>query len=76
MALHHQALRRHRLPSPLTEPGYDWLEMDIRSRLGRACVATGRVDEALGQFQAVLDVPGFARTRRAGRASGTGNSGD
>lgn len=58
VVLHHQALHRHRLLSPLTEPGYDWLEMDIRSRLGRAYVATGRIDEALGQFRAVLEVPG------------------
>ncbi|WP_240797622.1 BTAD domain-containing putative transcriptional regulator [Streptomyces sp. F001] len=56
IALHHQALRQHRLLSPLTEPSYDWLEMDIRSRLGRAYLATGRVGEARGQFQAVLDV--------------------
>ncbi|MET8751055.1 hypothetical protein ABZW32_13295 [Streptomyces sp. NPDC004667] len=61
---HEEAPRRHRLPSPLTEPGYDWLEMDIRSRPGRAYVATGRIDEALGQFQAVLDVPGRPGTSR------------
>ncbi|WP_409471429.1 hypothetical protein [Streptomyces sp. HC307] len=33
-----------------------WLEMDIRSRLGRAYLATGRLREAGEQFQAVLDV--------------------
>ncbi|WP_327417296.1 AfsR/SARP family transcriptional regulator [Streptomyces sp. NBC_01233] len=55
VALHHQALLQHRLLSPLTEPAYDWLEMDIRSRLGRAYLATGRIHEALGQFQAVLE---------------------
>ncbi|WP_329388587.1 NB-ARC domain-containing protein [Streptomyces sp. NBC_01351] len=64
VALHHQALLQHGLLSPLTEPGYDWLEMDIRSRLGRAYVAAGRIHEAREQFQAVLDVRG-ARARRA-----------
>ncbi|MGO4456866.1 tetratricopeptide repeat protein [Streptomyces sp. M-16] len=64
VALHHQALRQHRLLSPLTEPGHEWLEMDIRPRLGRAYAATGRVDEALGQFQAVLEVPGRPGTPR------------
>ncbi|KOU25140.1 SARP family transcriptional regulator [Streptomyces sp. WM6372] len=58
VTLHHQALIYHQLLSPLTEPAYDWLEMDIRSRLGRAYLATGRIHEALGQFQAVLDIPG------------------
>ncbi|MFE2245937.1 AfsR/SARP family transcriptional regulator [Streptomyces lavendulae] len=58
VALHHQALMQHRLLSPLTEPAYDWLEMDIRSRLGHAYLATGRIHAALAQFQAVLDVPG------------------
>ncbi|MCX4696185.1 BTAD domain-containing putative transcriptional regulator [Streptomyces sp. NBC_01408] len=57
VALHHQALIQHQLLSPLTEPAYDWLEMDIRSRLGRAYLATGRIHEALGQFQAVLELP-------------------
>ncbi|QMV08709.1 NACHT domain-containing protein [Streptomyces lincolnensis] len=55
IALHHQALLQHRLLSPLTDPGYHWLEMDIRCRLGHAYVATGRVREASEQFQAVLD---------------------
>lgn len=64
LALHHQALLQHGSLSPLTEPGYDWLEMDIRSRLGRAHVAAGRVREAREQFQAVLDVHG-ARAHRA-----------
>ncbi|MFE1412151.1 BTAD domain-containing putative transcriptional regulator [Streptomyces sp. NPDC058746] len=67
IALHHQALLQHRSLSPLTEPGYDWLEMDIRSRLGRAYAAAGRVREARGQFQAVLDVHA-ARAHRAGAA--------
>ncbi|MFE2325864.1 BTAD domain-containing putative transcriptional regulator [Streptomyces sp. NPDC059385] len=64
IALHHQALLQHGLLSPLTEPGYDWLEMDIRSRLGRAYVAAGRIHEARDQFQAVLDVH-EARAHRA-----------
>ncbi|GCB48433.1 tetratricopeptide repeat protein [Streptomyces sp. NL15-2K] len=66
IALHHQALLQHQLLNPLTDPSYDWLEMDIRSRLGRACLATGRVREAREQFQAVLDVHGD-RAHRAGR---------
>ncbi|MBZ9639759.1 tetratricopeptide repeat protein [Streptomyces sp. PSKA30] len=57
IALHHQALLQHRLLSPLTEPSYDWLEMDIRSRLGRAYLAAGRQVGAEA-------VPG--RARRAG----------
>ncbi|MFD9500459.1 BTAD domain-containing putative transcriptional regulator [Streptomyces sp. NPDC060035] len=56
IALHHQALLQHQLLSPLTDPSYHWLEMDIRSRLGHAYLATGRVLEARQQFQAVLDV--------------------
>jgi tetratricopeptide (TPR) repeat protein len=56
VALHHQALVQHQLLSPITEPSCDWLEMDIRSRLGHAYLATGRVREAREQFQAVLDV--------------------
>ncbi|MFD9539829.1 BTAD domain-containing putative transcriptional regulator [Streptomyces sp. NPDC060022] len=56
IALHHQALLQHQLLSPLTDPSYHWLEMDIRSRLGHAYLATGRVPEARRQFQAVLDV--------------------
>ncbi|GGU71076.1 SARP family transcriptional regulator [Streptomyces albospinus] len=58
MALHHQALARHRLLSPLTEPQCDRLEMDIRYRLGRAYVAAGRVAEAREQFRTALAVPG------------------
>ncbi|MFD8979381.1 BTAD domain-containing putative transcriptional regulator [Streptomyces sp. NPDC059564] len=57
VALHHQALIQHQRLSPITEPAYNWLEMDIRSRLGRAYLAMGRIHEALGQFQAVLEVP-------------------
>jgi tetratricopeptide (TPR) repeat protein len=56
IALHHQALLQHQLLNPLTDPSYDWLEMDIRSRLGHVYLATGRVREAHEQFQAVLDV--------------------
>lgn len=56
ISLHHQALLQHQLLSPLTDPSYHWLEMDIRSRLGHACLATGRALEARRQFQAVLDV--------------------
>ncbi|MFD5063858.1 BTAD domain-containing putative transcriptional regulator [Streptomyces sp. NPDC058394] len=70
MALHHQALVQLQLLSPLTEPSYDWLEMDIRSRLGRAYLAAGRVREAGKQFQAVLDVHG-SRAHRADRARAT-----
>jgi DNA-binding SARP family transcriptional activator len=70
IALHHQALLQHQLLSPLTEPSYDWLEMDIRSRLGHAYLATGRVREARKQFQAVLDVHD-ARAHRADRALGS-----
>ncbi|MEV2193649.1 BTAD domain-containing putative transcriptional regulator [Streptomyces phaeochromogenes] len=67
VVLHHQALLQHQLLNPLTDPSCDWLEMDIRSRLGHAYLATGRVREAREQFQAVLDVQG-ARTHRADRA--------
>lgn len=69
VALHHQALSQLRLLSPLTEPGYDWLEMDIRSRLGHAYLATGRIHEASEQIQAVLDVHD-ARAPRPDRATG------
>ncbi|TQE20584.1 SARP family transcriptional regulator [Streptomyces ipomoeae] len=69
IALHHQALHQHRLLSPLTEPGYHWLEMDIRTRLGHAYLAMGRVREAQAQAQAVLDVyaarPSRPRSNRA-----------
>lgn len=70
IALHHQALRQHQLLNPLTDPSYDWLEMDIRSRLGYAYLATGRVGEAHAQFQAVLEVRN-ARAQRAGRRKGS-----
>ncbi|WP_234343180.1 AfsR/SARP family transcriptional regulator [Streptomyces fulvoviolaceus] len=62
IALHHQALLQHQLLNPLTDPSYDWLEMDIRSRLGHAYLATGRVGEAHAQFQAVLDVRNARRS--------------
>lgn len=63
VAFHHQALIQHQLLSPLTEPAYDWLEVDIRSRLGFAYLAAGLIGEALEQFQTVLGVPG-ARGQR------------
>jgi tetratricopeptide (TPR) repeat protein len=70
IALHHQALLlQHQLLNPLTDPNYDWLEMDIRSRLGHAYLAAGRVHEARREFQTVLDVH-RARVRRADRALG------
>jgi len=68
IALHHQALLQHRLLNPLTDPSYDWLEMDIRSRLGHVYLATGRVREAREQFQAVIDVH-EARAQRAAQAA-------
>ncbi|MFF3085894.1 BTAD domain-containing putative transcriptional regulator [Streptomyces nojiriensis] len=58
VALHHQALLQHQLLSPFTEPAYDWLEMDIRSRLGHAYLAAGLIGEALEQFRTVMGVPG------------------
>ncbi|PIB11260.1 MULTISPECIES: tetratricopeptide repeat protein [Streptomyces] len=70
IALHHQALLQHQLLNPLTDPSCDWLEMDIRSRLGRAYLATGRVHDAHRQFQSVLDVHD-ARAHRADRARAT-----
>ena len=70
IALHHQALLlQHQLLNPLTEPGYDWLEMDIRSRLGHTYLTTGRILDARQQFEAVLDVH-RARVHRADRALG------
>ncbi|OMI39578.1 AfsR/SARP family transcriptional regulator [Streptomyces sparsogenes] len=57
ITLHHQALSQHRLLSPLTEPHYDRIEMDIRCRLGRAYAAEGRVREAQEQFRLALAVP-------------------
>ncbi|MFE3772529.1 BTAD domain-containing putative transcriptional regulator [Streptomyces sp. NPDC059122] len=56
--LHHEALSRHRTLCPRTEPHRDRLEMDIRSRLGRAYAAAGRVAEAREQFRAALALPG------------------
>lgn len=63
LTLHHQALLQHHLLSPHTHPGYDWLEMDIRTRLARTYLTTGRPGEAHAQFQAVLAVRD-ARTDR------------
>ncbi|GAA1374160.1 BTAD domain-containing putative transcriptional regulator [Streptomyces beijiangensis] len=57
VGLHQHALQQHQLLSPLTEPGYNWLEMDIRSRLARTYLAAGQVQAASEQFQAVLNVP-------------------
>ncbi|MET8212191.1 tetratricopeptide repeat protein, partial [Streptomyces sp. NPDC005373] len=68
-ALHHQALRQHQLLNPLTEPSYDWLEMDIRSRLAHAYLATGHVHEARRELKAVLEVHS-ARAHRDDRALG------
>ncbi len=51
--LHQQALLQLQLLSPLTEPSYAWLEMDIRSRLGGAFMATGRIAEARVQYDRV-----------------------
>ncbi|WP_432077400.1 AfsR/SARP family transcriptional regulator [Streptomyces sp. YPW6] len=57
IALHGQALFLQRqLLSPRTEPSYAWLEMDIRSRLGSACLSAGRIREAREQFRTVLAV--------------------
>ncbi|MEU3529303.1 BTAD domain-containing putative transcriptional regulator [Streptomyces sp. NPDC038707] len=58
IAIHHQALAQHQLLSPLTEPHYDRVEMDIRCRLGRVYAAAGRVREAREQFRTALAVPG------------------
>ena len=68
ITLHHQALLQHQLLNPLTDPSHDWLEMDIRSRLGHTYLATGRVREAREQFQAVIDVHA-ARVQRAAQAA-------
>ncbi|MEV0374220.1 BTAD domain-containing putative transcriptional regulator [Streptomyces sp. NPDC050636] len=56
--LHHQALSRHQMLSPLTEPNRDRLEMHIRCRLGRTYSAAGRVAEARDQFRTALALPG------------------
>ncbi|MFI6940404.1 AfsR/SARP family transcriptional regulator [Streptomyces sp. NPDC050418] len=56
--LHHQALAQLRLLSPLTEPSYAWLEMDIRTRLAAALMATGRLEEALRQYEEVVRAAG------------------
>jgi DNA-binding SARP family transcriptional activator len=64
IALHQQALAQHQLLNPLTDPSYDWLEMDIRTRLGHAYLATGRVGEAHEQFQTVLEAHSRPRAPR------------
>ncbi|MFE2046421.1 BTAD domain-containing putative transcriptional regulator [Streptomyces sp. NPDC059477] len=64
IALHYQALRQHQSLSRLTEPGYDWLEMDIRTRLGRAYLATGRWREAGREFQTVQDAHARSKADR------------
>ncbi|WP_308402715.1 BTAD domain-containing putative transcriptional regulator [Streptomyces sp. AC550_RSS872] len=56
LAFHRLALELHESLSRVTEPAYDWLEMDIRTRLARAHLARGSVHEAHRQFQRVLDV--------------------
>ncbi|WP_199550942.1 tetratricopeptide repeat protein [Streptomyces sp. N35] len=56
--LHRQALRQLQLLSPLTEPSYAWLEMDIRTRLGGAFMATGRIAEARRQYDGVVRARG------------------
>ncbi|MFJ3908673.1 AfsR/SARP family transcriptional regulator [Streptomyces vinaceus] len=58
VALHHEALSRLQSLSPLDEPHQTRMEMDIRSRLGRAYSAAGRVREAGQQFRTVLAFPG------------------
>ncbi|MFF4101995.1 BTAD domain-containing putative transcriptional regulator [Streptomyces sp. NPDC001903] len=58
MALHHEALSRIQSLSALNEPEQIRMEMEIRSRLGRAYSAAGRVREAGQQFRTVLAVPG------------------
>ncbi|MFJ6406995.1 BTAD domain-containing putative transcriptional regulator [Streptomyces hydrogenans] len=64
IALHHQALRQHHALSRLTEPSYDWLEMDIRARLGHAYLATGRWRQADREFQTVQDTHARSRADR------------
>jgi hypothetical protein len=48
-----QALLQHHLLPPHTQPGYDWLEVDICTRLARGYLATGRAAEADARFRAV-----------------------
>ncbi|MET8731838.1 BTAD domain-containing putative transcriptional regulator [Streptomyces parvus] len=68
IALHEQALFLQRqLMSPLTEPSYAWLEMDVRSRLGSACLTAGRIREAHEQFRIVLVVHSTRVRRRRPR---------
>ncbi|MFE1271747.1 BTAD domain-containing putative transcriptional regulator [Streptomyces sp. NPDC058758] len=64
IVLHHQALRQHHFLSRLTEPSYDWLEMDIRARLGHAYLATGRRHQAAREFQTVQDVHARSKADR------------
>ncbi|MFF0015914.1 BTAD domain-containing putative transcriptional regulator [Streptomyces sp. NPDC005374] len=65
LVLHRLALQQHGSLSRVTEPAYDWLEMDIRTRLAHALLATGSVRESRGQFQRVLDVYEARRRRKA-----------
>ncbi|MEV0988544.1 BTAD domain-containing putative transcriptional regulator [Streptomyces sp. NPDC049949] len=58
LAHHHDALSRLQSLSPLNEPHQTRMEMAIRSRLGRAYSAAGRVREAGQQFRTVLAFPG------------------
>jgi tetratricopeptide (TPR) repeat protein len=64
MVFHRLALEQHQLLSPLTEPAYDWLEMDIRSRLGHTYLAAGHVGKAQEQFQTVLDAHSAREQRK------------
>ncbi|GAA2035664.1 AfsR/SARP family transcriptional regulator [Nocardiopsis rhodophaea] len=57
-ARHHEALSRHGLLDPRTEPQYNRLEMDIRCRLGQTYARAGQLSEAREQFRAALAVPG------------------
>ncbi|KOG20716.1 AfsR/SARP family transcriptional regulator [Streptomyces viridochromogenes] len=65
LAFHRLALELHESLSRVTEPAYDWLEMDIRTRLATAHLATGSVHEAHRQFQRVLDVYEARKRRKA-----------
>ncbi|GHJ98696.1 SARP family transcriptional regulator [Streptomyces sp. Y2F8-2] len=56
MAFHGLALQRFELLSRIPAPGHDWLEMDIRTRLGHAYAAAGCLRAARDQFQRVVDV--------------------
>ncbi|MFD3477863.1 tetratricopeptide repeat protein [Streptomyces sp. NPDC058695] len=65
LAFHRLALELHESLSRVTEPAYDWLEMDIRTRLAHANLATGSAHEAHRQFKRVLDVYEARKRRKA-----------